>query len=138
MTMSTTNLTPTNSLAIFTTRWHALAFISAFVICIMCIVWEWLGAPVREGGTLLVLKCLPLALCLHGLWRGKLYVFQIVSMLILLYMSEGVIRGLGDTGAGRFYAWGEFILSWVCFFGCLFYVSPYKKAHKQAKAKLKV
>ncbi len=118
---------------IFLNRWHAIAFFSAALLCLLCIGWEWLGAPLKLGGTLMVLKCLPLALCLKGLWRGKLYVLQVTSMLVLLYMSEGVIRGIGDTGASQYYAWAEFVLSWICFFACLFYVGPYKKAYKQSK-----
>jgi uncharacterized membrane protein len=115
----------------FQTRWHALAFMAAALLCALCVYWEWRGAPVRAGGTLLALKALPLALCLLGLWRGTLYVLQMVSMLVLLYMAEGVIRGMGDTGASQYYAWGEFTLSWLCFFGCILHVRPYKKEFKQ-------
>ena len=117
----------------FQTRWHALAFIAAALLCLLCVYWEWLGAPVRAGGTLLALKAVPLALCLMGLWRGKLYVLQLVSMLVLLYMAEGVIRGMGDQGASQWYAWAEFVLAWLCFFGCILHVRPYKKEFKQQK-----
>jgi uncharacterized membrane protein len=118
---------------LFLTRWHALAFISALTLCILCLWWEWLGAPLRVGGTLLMLKALPLACCLLGLWRGRLYVLQIVSMLILLYMAEGVVRGVGDMGNSGLYAWAEFALSWACFFGCILHVRPYKQAVKKVK-----
>jgi uncharacterized membrane protein len=122
-----------NFMKYFLTPWHAVAFIAAVLLCMLCVWWEWQGAPVRVGGTWLVLKILPLAACLKGLWLGRLYVLQIVSMLVLLYMSEGVIRGMGDTGASQYYAWCEFLLSWTCFIGCLGHVRPYKKAYKQAK-----
>jgi uncharacterized membrane protein len=117
----------------FSTTWHTVAFTAALLLCVLCVWWEWQGAPVRVGGTWLVLKILPLTVCLKGLWLGRLYVLQIVSMLVLLYMSEGVIRGMGDIGASQYYAWLEFLLSWACFIGCLGHVRPYKKAHKQAK-----
>jgi uncharacterized membrane protein len=117
----------------FLNRWHALAFITAFLICTLGIWWEWQGAPVRTGGTWLVLKVLPLALCLKGVWQARLYTLQIVSMLILLYMCEGVIRGMGDKGASQYYAWLQFCLSWACFMGCLGHVRPYKQAYKHNK-----
>ncbi len=72
----------------FQSRWHALAFIAALALCLHGVYWEWLGAPLRAGGTLLVIKVIPLAACLIGLWRGKLYVLQIVSMLVLLLRSQ--------------------------------------------------
>jgi uncharacterized membrane protein len=117
----------------FQTRWHALAFSAALALCVLCVYWEWLGAPVRAGGTLLALKMLPLAMFLRGLWRGQLYAMQAVSMLVLLYMAEGVIRGMGDAGASAGFAWAEFVLSWACFFGCILHVRPFKLAFKQAK-----
>jgi uncharacterized membrane protein len=117
----------------FQTRWHALAFLSALLLCLLCVYWEWLGAPLRAGGTLLALKAVPLALCLVGLWRARLYVLQIVSMLVLLYMSEGVIRGMGDAGASQWFAWAEFVLSWLCFFGCILHVRPFKQAFKNTQ-----
>ncbi len=117
----------------FQSRWHALAFVSALLLCALCLSWEWLGAPLRAGGSLLVIKALPLALCLSGLWRARLYVLQLVSMLVLLYMSEGVIRGMGDAGASRWFAWAEFTLAWLCFLGCILHVRPYKKAFKSSQ-----
>jgi uncharacterized membrane protein len=120
----------------FITRWHATAFFGAVSLCVLCVCWEWFLAPLYVGGTLLVLKTLPLLLCLKGLWHGRLYVLQVTSMLVLLYMSEGVIRGMGDIGMSQYYAWTEFFLAWLCFFACLFHVSPYKKAYKKTKKQL--
>jgi uncharacterized membrane protein len=114
----------------FLSYWHATAFFSALALCVLCVYWEWLGAPVRAGGTLIALKAVPLALCLGGLWRGKLYVLQLTSMLVLLYMAEGVIRGMGDKGLSQWYAWAEFTLAWLCFFACILHVRPFKQAHK--------
>ena len=115
----------------FQTRWHALAFLAATALCVLCVYWEWRGAPVRAGGTLIALKVVPLALCLPAIWRGNIYVLQGVSMLVLLYMADGVIRGMGDTGASQWYAWAEFVLAWLCFFGCVLHVRPYKQQFKQ-------
>ena len=119
----------------FQSRWHAIAFTSALLLCLLCVYWEIWGAPIRAGAWGLSLKALPLALCLWAMWRGSLYALQGVSMLVLLYMAEGVVRGMGDTGASQWYAWAEFVLAWACFFGCILHVRPYKQDFKkQAKS----
>lgn len=119
----------------FKSKWHAVAALSALALCVLCVFWEIWGAPIRPGGSGLAIKALPLALCLLPVWRGSLYALQGVSMLVLLYMAEGVIRGMGDSGASQIYAWVEFVLAWVCFFGCILHVRPFKTEFK-AKAKI--
>lgn len=87
----------------------------------------------RAGGSWLGLKMLPLIFCLPALWRASVYAMQGVSMLVLLYMAEGVVRGLGDRWPSAGYAWLEFGLSWLCFFGCVLFVRPYKQAFKASQ-----
>ena len=115
---------------IFKNYFHALSFLAGLALCLLGVYWEWRGAPVRTGGSWLWLKMLPLALCLPALWRASIYAMQGVSMLVLLYMAEGVIRGMGDRWPIAGYAWAEFGLAWLCFFGCILYVRPYKVAFK--------
>ncbi len=114
----------------FQNAFHALAFLGALALCAVGIYWESHGAPVRPEGSWLGLKMLPLVLCLPALWRASIYALQGVSMLVLLYMAEGVIRGMGDRWPSAGYAWVEFGLAWACFFGCILFVRPYKKAFK--------
>ena len=64
----------------------------------LSVAWEWWLAPLRPGGSALVLKAVPLLLALPGVWRRRLYTLQWASMLILLYFAEGIVRGWSDRG----------------------------------------
>ena len=98
----------------------------------LSVAWEWWLAPLRPGGSALVLKAVPLLLALPGVWRHRLYTLQWASMLILLYFTEGIVRGWSDHGTSALLAWLETALA-VGFFVCtLAYVAPFKRAAKQA------
>ncbi|CAB3766782.1 DUF2069 domain-containing protein [Paraburkholderia solisilvae] len=99
----------------------------------LCVAWEWRVAPLRAGGSALVLKAVPLLLALPGVWRRSLYTLQWASMLVLLYLMEGIVRGMSDRGPSASLAWLEVVLALV-FFGCaLAYVAPFKRAARRAK-----
>ncbi|CAD6512541.1 hypothetical protein LMG28727_00580 [Paraburkholderia kirstenboschensis] len=102
----------------------------------LSIAWEWWLAPLRPGGSALVLKALPLLLALPGVWRQRLYTLQWASMLILLYFAEGVVRGWSDRGLSSRLGWLEAALTLVFFVCTLAYVAPFKRAAKRA-AKLR-
>jgi uncharacterized membrane protein len=61
------------------------------------------------------LKTLPLLAPLFGIMRGQRYTYQWASLLILLYVAEGVVRGVTDTGTSGALAWVEFVLALVFF-----------------------
>lgn len=112
-----------------------VAMISLIALFILCILWETWLAPLRAGGTLLFLKALPLAFAFRGVSKGSLYTIQWASMLVLLYLMEGVVRVMSDPpGPSILMAWVEIILSSVFFFAALFYVKPAKRFAKQLKA----
>jgi uncharacterized membrane protein len=98
----------------------------------LCIAWEAWLAPLRPGGSLLVLKALPLLLAMPGVWRHRLYTLQWASMLILLYFTEGVVRGWSEAGLSARLGWLETALAVVFFVCALVYVAPFKRAAKQA------
>lgn len=112
-------------------RLRLLASASLVALIVVCVAWETLLAPLRPGGSWLVLKALPLLLPLRGVLKGRLYTMQWASMLVLLYLMEGVVRGLTDpTAASAWLGWVETALSAV-FFGCaILYVRPSKRAAK--------
>ncbi|OIP08883.1 MAG: hypothetical protein AUK53_10260 [Betaproteobacteria bacterium CG2_30_59_46] len=87
----------------------------------MCLAWELWLAPLRPGGSSLVFKVLPLLLPLTGILRGKRYTYQWASMLILLYLSEGVVRAMSDKGLSATLAGVEIALAVVFFFSAVFY-----------------
>ncbi|MBB3261246.1 putative membrane protein [Paraburkholderia bannensis] len=115
-------------------RFAALgAFILLAALTALCLAWEWRIAPLRPGGSALVLKALPLAAALPGVLRRRLYTFQWASMLVLLYFAEGIVRGMTDPAPGDVLGWIEVGLSFA-FFGCaLAYVAPFKRAARRAK-----
>ena len=94
--------------------WNA-AIASLVALIFLCLAWELWLAPIRPGGSLLALKTLPLLVPLFGVLRGKRYTFQWSSMFILLYFTEGVMRGWADTGLAQKLALAETALSLVYF-----------------------
>lgn len=114
-------------------RAAALSATSALVALTgLCVAWEWWLAPLRPGGSALVLKAVPLLLALPGVWRQRLYTLQWASMLILLYFTEGIVRGWSDRGMSAGLGWLETALSGIFFVSALAYVAPFKRAAKRA------
>ena len=94
--------------------WNA-AIASLVALIFLCLAWELWLAPIRPGGSFLALKTLPLLVPLFGVLRGSRYTFQWSSMFILLYFTEGIVRGWGDTGASQQLALAETALSLAFF-----------------------
>ncbi|WP_027210995.1 DUF2069 domain-containing protein [Burkholderia sp. WSM2232] len=105
---------------------------SLVALIVVSIAWEAWLAPLRPGGTALVIKAVPLLLALPGVWRQRLYTLQWASMLILLYFTEGVVRGWSDRGLSAGLGWLEAALAVVFFVCALAYVAPFKRAAKGA------
>lgn len=79
------------------------------------------------------LKALPLAFAIRGVAKGSLYTMQWASMLVLLYLMEGVVRVMSDpAGPSISLAWLEIVLAVVFFLAAIFYVRPAKLAAKKA------
>ncbi|WP_114689724.1 DUF2069 domain-containing protein [Polynucleobacter necessarius] len=108
------------------------AFIDLFILCVR---WEWFLSPLRPCGSWLILKGIPLLFAIPGLWKGKVYTMQWASMLILLYVTEGLVRIL-ETGLNFWLALLETILATVGFVCLLIYLKPIKKEAKDLKRKL--
>lgn len=102
------------------------AFIDLFILCV---AWEWFISPLRPGGSWLILKGVPLLFAIPGLWKGKVYTMQWASMLILLYITEGLVRIL-ETGANFWLALLETALATIGFICLLIYLKPIKKQAK--------
>lgn len=67
-------------------------------LILLALAWELFLAPLRPGGSWLVLKVLPLLAPLPGLLRARRYTFQWSSLLVWAYMSEGLVRAVSDPG----------------------------------------
>lgn len=70
---------------------------------------------------MLALKAIPLLLPLFGILRGSRYTHQWTSMLVLAYLTEGLVRAVSDTGTSQLLAFGESALATILFAGCLAY-----------------
>ena len=109
------------------------AALSLIALIALAIVWEGWLAPLRPGGSALVLKAVPLLLPLFGVLKRRVYTFQWASMLILLYFSEGIVRGLTDGGLSARLGWIEAALAVTFFICALGYVAPFKRAARAAR-----
>jgi uncharacterized membrane protein len=110
-----------------------IALICLLALIVQCVLWETWLAPLKPGGSLLFLKALPLAFAVRGVAAGRLYTLQWASMLVLLYLMEGVVRVMSDpAGPSIVMAAIEIVLSTVFFFCAIFYVRPAKRVFKAA------
>jgi len=98
-----------------------VAIASLVAMIFLCLAWELWLAPIRPGGSFLALKTLPLLIPLFGVLRGKRYTFQWSSMFILIYFTEGVMRGWADTGLAQRLALAETALSLAFFVAVVAY-----------------
>jgi uncharacterized membrane protein len=94
---------------------------SLIALILLCLAWEAVLAPLKSGGSLLILKTLPLLLPLFGILKGKRYTYQWASMFILLYFTEGVVRAWADKGFSSKLALIEVVLSLLFFICTIFY-----------------
>jgi uncharacterized membrane protein len=77
----------------------------------LCLAWELWLAPLRPGGSWLVLKVAPLLFPLPGMLHRQRYTYQWVSMLALLYMMEALVRLVTGHGMEAGLAGVELVLS---------------------------
>ena len=98
-----------------------VAGISLIALILLSLAWELWLAPLRPGGSWLVLKAVLLLLPLRGVLTGQRYTYQWASMFILLYFTEGVMRAWSDNGLSATLAMAEVALSVVFFFAAIAY-----------------
>ncbi|MBV8622295.1 MAG: DUF2069 domain-containing protein [Herbaspirillum sp.] len=111
---------------------HLGACFSLIALILLCLAWELVLAPLRPGGSWMVLKVLPLLLPLRGVLKRDVYTLQWSSMLILVYLAEGLVRATSDAvHTSVLLAWAEVALTCVYFLCALLYLHPFKKAAKE-------
>ena len=94
---------------------------SLLALIFFSLAWELWLAPLRPGGSWLVLKSVPLLGAMFGVLHGRRYTYQWSSMLILAYLAEGVVRIMSDTGVSRLLAAIELALSLAFFVFAVWY-----------------
>ncbi|MFZ9615269.1 MAG: DUF2069 domain-containing protein [Fluviibacter sp.] len=110
-----------NSLQLKLARLRWAAVISLLALIVLSLLWERWLAPIRPGGSWLMLKAVPLLLPLRGLLNGKRYTYQWSSLLILAYLTEGLVRATSDTGTSQWLAMIETALSSLYFVSVLMF-----------------
>ena len=99
---------------------RAVALAGLVGLIVLGLAWELWLAPTGRGT--LALKVLPLALCLVGLWRHRMYTFRWLSLLLWLYVLEGVVRATTEAGLSRALAVLEVALCLVVFTASTIYI----------------
>ena len=99
---------------------RALALAGLLGLIALGLAWELWLAPTGSGT--LALKVVPLVLCVVGLWRHRMYTYRWLSLLIWLYVMEGVARAATESGIGQRMAALEVFLGVLLFGACAAYI----------------
>ena len=97
-----------------------LALAASIVLVALCLAWELWLSPTGRGT--LAIKVLPLLLALPGLWQGRLYTFRWLSLLVWLYVAEGLVRATSEPVPGAALAIAEVVLGVALFAACGWHV----------------
>ena len=115
--------------------YYRLCVASLVALIVLCVTWELWLSPLRPGGSWMALKALPLLFPLRGILKRDVYTLQWSSMFILLYFTEGVVRGTSmsgiDVGLSAWLALGEVALTCLFFLSALLFLRPFKQASKK-------
>ncbi|MGE5115940.1 MAG: DUF2069 domain-containing protein [Betaproteobacteria bacterium] len=101
---------------------RAVAVGATLALIALGLAWELWLAPLRPGGSWWALKVLPLALPLSGLLRLRLYTYRWTSLLVWLYVGEGLMRAGSEHGPSQALALAEVLLGVALFAACALHV----------------
>jgi uncharacterized membrane protein len=107
---------------------RTLAVGSLIGLIVLGLLWEMWLAPLRPGGSWLVLKVLPLTLPLAGLLKNRMYTYRWMSLVVWLYFTEGVVRAWSDKGLSAALAGVEVALCLLLFVAVTVHVRTRLKA----------
>lgn len=113
--------------------WQA-TLISAVALIVLGVAWELWLAPLRPGGSWLLLKVLPFLILLPALARRSVYAMQLALFAVLLYLLEGSARIVEPMPAAVLAAI-EIFLALVFFCAAIVYLRPFKLAARQARGR---
>lgn len=97
----------------------------AVVVALLALValglaWELVLAPTGRGTW--ALKVLPLLPLLAGMLRHRLRTFRATSLLVWLYVTEGLVRATSEGGRAQALAAAEVVLALLLFALCVHYI----------------
>ena len=130
--MNTADHTPSPTTStVNLTRWLAVGSVLGLIL--LSLAWELFLAPLRPGGSWLVLKALPLCIPLAGLLKNRMYTYRWVSLVVWLYFIEGVVRAWSDKAPSNYLAMVEIVLCVTLFVACAAHVRL-RQANARAQA----
>ena len=108
-----------------------IAMASLIALILLSIAFAWPSVPgTASGATLAILKIVTLAFVLVRIRRADVYAMQWSSMLILLFVAEGVVRAMSDPQPSAALGGIEAVAAGTFFFAMLAYLRPLKKASR--------
>ena len=103
-------------------RSRILASTSLIALIALCLAWEGWLAPLRPGGSWLILKGAFLLFPLFGILHGRRYTYKWMSLFIQFYLLEGLVRATSDTGLTRWLATGQTLLAALLFVSVILFI----------------
>ncbi|MBL8416601.1 MAG: DUF2069 domain-containing protein [Dechloromonas sp.] len=103
-------------------RYQFIASASLIALIFLCLGWELWWAPLRPGGSWLVLKAVLLLAPLFGILRGKRYTYKWMSLFIQFYLLEGLVRATSEQGVAQWLAIGETVLAAILFVSVILFI----------------
>jgi uncharacterized membrane protein len=99
---------------------RAASIACTLALVVLALAWELWLAP--TGQRTLAVKALPLALALPGLMRHRLYTYRWLSLLLWLYVLEGLLRSTTEGGISMVLAIVEVALALALFTATTLYI----------------
>jgi uncharacterized membrane protein len=103
-------------------RYRIATSATLIALIFLCLAWEGWLAPLKPGGSWLILKGAFLLLPLFGILRGKRYTYKWLSLFIQFYLLEGATRATSETGTSQLLAIGETTLAGIVFVLCILFI----------------
>lgn len=115
-------------------RYQLITSSSLIALIFLCLIWEGWLAPLRPGGSWLILKAVFLLIPLFGILRGKRYTYKWLSLFIQFYLLEGALRATSDSGLTQWLALGEVTLATTIFVTTILYIRATRITPKEKAA----
>lgn len=115
-------------------RYQLTTSICLIALIFLCLGWELWWAPLKPGGSWLVLKAAFLLTPLFGILRGQRYTYKWLSLFIQFYLLEGLTRATSDHGLARWLAVGETVLALGLFISAILYIRATRLPDKEKAA----
>jgi uncharacterized membrane protein len=97
-------------------RTRAVALASLLALIALGLAWELWLAP--TGARTWAFKVLPLAFAVVGIAQFRMVTHRWLSLLLWVYVTEGLVRGVTERGMAMTLAWVQVLLCLVLFAAC--------------------